>query len=1002
MTTFYASYPPNVANAVPTYANLAAFPSAATAGNGALAIALDTDILYISTGSAWSAIGGPGVPLSMGTIDSEGSPSANGATISANTLIMQSASATAPGLINTGSQTFSGVKTFNSAPNMNSLSASQAVVTDGSKNLASLAYTTTATASTLAQRDGVASISANNFIANYTNTVSSGGTITLTLASSRVQNLSGSSNETYQLPNAFSLTGGQAVFEFNNNSTGSLIVQDFSAGAVCTIPSGGYARVILLTGGSSAGTWDVHYQIPSNSSWGTAGASVTGTLAATSTVQGTQLISTIATGTAPLVVSSTTQVANLNVATAGSFSGNLSGDVTGTQSATVLSNQKSAVYVDFILGNDSTGTGSIVNPWKTLSHAYASISPTLNDPYVIYLSGGNNDADIGSVTAKPNVTLTADYPIEVTGNLTITGGTSNDGCTFNNIIFVGSLTWIRNDGSLIGVTFYNCQFFSGPTIEQNGSGGAQVTAYDSLFVNSVWRTPLNFALFFNCAFYGTVTLNDVTSAVYYQFIACYYDGAISISGGPTVYFSGCSPDTPLGASLTGVSTANGSPVFQFDSGSVPPTISGSFSTTLISHAQWEAYSPTTSANWNSIPSTVQSGLDDLAGTGIVKSQAKNLFLATPSSISGVPSFRAIASSDLPAGTGTVTSVAMTVPGFLSISGSPITTSGTLAVSYSGSPLPVLNGGTGLTTGTSGGILGFTSSGTLASSPVLTANQLVIGGGSGVTPSALAAGTQYQVLTMGVANPGYGAVNLAQSAAVTGILPIANGGTNSSTTLNSNRFIVSSGGAIVEAAAVTASKVVVSDTNGLPAAATTSTTQVQYLASATGTTGTTSTNLVFSTSPTLVTPTIGAASATSVNFGQSDSLDYYDVNDNRIAAGALSNHNGSGSITGASVAGGYVSRIGKMVFVQLQCDFTMTTATGALQVTLPFTAASSTRQIFNITCTAANNGGAQGTGMVAFDTGTSTTYFLVYASTTSTLFGTGSNSTVGLEFWYQCT
>jgi hypothetical protein len=46
------------------------------------------------------------------------------------------------------------------------------------------------------------------------------------------------------------------------------------------------------------------------------------------------------------------------------------------------------------------------------------------------------------------------------------------------------------------------------------------------------------------------------------------------------------------------------------------------------------------------------------------------------------------------GAGSVSSVAMTVPTFLSVSGSPITTTGTLAVSLSGVPLPVLNGGTG--------------------------------------------------------------------------------------------------------------------------------------------------------------------------------------------------------------------------------------------------------------------------------------------------------------------
>jgi len=51
------------------------------------------------------------------------------------------------------------------------------------------------------------------------------------------------------------------------------------------------------------------------------------------------------------------------------------------------------------------------------------------------------------------------------------------------------------------------------------------------------------------------------------------------------------------------------------------------------------------------------------------------------------------------GSGTVTSVAATVPAFLSVTGSPITTSGTLAIGLSGSALPVANGGTGNATGT---------------------------------------------------------------------------------------------------------------------------------------------------------------------------------------------------------------------------------------------------------------------------------------------------------------
>ena len=55
------------------------------------------------------------------------------------------------------------------------------------------------------------------------------------------------------------------------------------------------------------------------------------------------------------------------------------------------------------------------------------------------------------------------------------------------------------------------------------------------------------------------------------------------------------------------------------------------------------------------------------------------------------------------GAGTVTSVAATVPSVFSITGSPITTSGTLAITYSGTALPIANGGTNSTaTATAGG------------------------------------------------------------------------------------------------------------------------------------------------------------------------------------------------------------------------------------------------------------------------------------------------------------
>jgi hypothetical protein len=63
-------------------------------------------------------------------------------------------------------------------------------------------------------------------------------------------------------------------------------------------------------------------------------------------------------------------------------------------------------------------------------------------------------------------------------------------------------------------------------------------------------------------------------------------------------------------------------------------------------------------------------------------------------------------------TGTVTSVAATVPTFLSVTGSPITSSGTLAISLSGTALPVANGGTGATTLAGASIVTYTGTETL--------------------------------------------------------------------------------------------------------------------------------------------------------------------------------------------------------------------------------------------------------------------------------------------------
>jgi len=81
----------------------------------------------------------------------------------------------------------------------------------------------------------------------------------------------------------------------------------------------------------------------------------------------------------------------------------------------------------------------------------------------------------------------------------------------------------------------------------------------------------------------------------------------------------------------------------------------------------------------------------------------------------------------------------------SLSGLTPSTATAGAVTLAGT-LGVSSGGTGLTSGTSGGVLAYTATGTLASSAALTQYGVVYGGGAGAVPVSTAAGSTGEVLT----------------------------------------------------------------------------------------------------------------------------------------------------------------------------------------------------------------------------------------------------------------
>lgn len=104
-----------------------------------------------------------------------------------------------------------------------------------------------------------------------------------------------------------------------------------------------------------------------------------------------------------------------------------------------------------------------------------------------------------------------------------------------------------------------------------------------------------------------------------------------------------------------------------------------------------------------------------------------------------------------------------------------------------------------------------TSGTLMTNPMTTAGDTIYGGASGV-PTRLAAGTATQVLHGGT-TPSWAAVSL--TADVSGTLPVANGGTGTTTSTGTGSVVLSTSPTLVTPALGTPSAAVLTNATGLP-------------------------------------------------------------------------------------------------------------------------------------------------------------------------------------------
>ena len=297
-------------------------------------------------------------------------------------------------------------------------------------------------------------------------------------------------------------------------------------------------------------------------------------------------------------------------------------------------------------------------------------------------------------------------------NLSFTSGTlSATGTSGTSILYGNGLGGFSNVTIGSGITF------SGGTLSATGSGGTVTSVTGTAPISSSGGTTPNISITQSSATTsGYLSSTDWNTFNNKQPSGTYVTSVTATS--PVLSSGGTTPNISMGAassSANGYLTSTDWTTFNNKGSGSVTSVSGTGSVNGITLTGTVTSSGSLTLG-GTLSSIGNSQLTNSTISGVaLGSNLFSLTAGTGVSFSSGTTYNGSAAITINAtGTGgTVTSVAATVPSFLSISGSPITTSGTLAISYSGTALPAVNGGTAQTSYTTGDILYASASNTLS-------------------------------------------------------------------------------------------------------------------------------------------------------------------------------------------------------------------------------------------------------------------------------------------------